>query len=102
MEEQEDRLWNALGGLVANVEDTESVTRILRSLGTRHVGYGALPEHFPAVGASLLATLRHFAGEAWTPQIEESWTALYGVITATMSEAMTEAAVGTGRAANSD
>ncbi|MFF3195814.1 globin domain-containing protein [Streptomyces misionensis] len=101
MEDQEDRLWNALGGLVANLEDTEVVVRILRSLGARHVGYGALPEHFPAVGASLLATLRHFAGEAWTPQIEESWTALYGVITATMSEAMTEAVAGPGGASRS-
>ncbi|MFE7958509.1 globin domain-containing protein [Streptomyces sp. NPDC057413] len=88
MEEQEDRLWTALGGLVANLHDTETVTRILRGLGARHVGYGALPEHFPAVGASLLATLQHFAGEAWTPQVEESWTALYGVISATMGEAM--------------
>ncbi|GHJ99790.1 flavohemoprotein [Streptomyces sp. Y2F8-2] len=95
MEEQEDRLWNALGGLVANLQDTEVVVRMLRGLGARHVGYGALPEHFPAVGASLLATLRHFAGEAWTPEIEESWTALYGVITTTMSEAMAETAAGT-------
>ncbi|MEW2289375.1 globin domain-containing protein [Streptomyces sp. NPDC047841] len=101
MQEQEDRLWNVLGGLVANLEDTETVVRILRNLGARHVGYGALPEHFPAVGASLLATLRHFAGEAWTPETEESWTALYGVITATMSEAMAEVAAGAPRSAHS-
>ncbi|MER6979609.1 globin domain-containing protein [Streptomyces carpinensis] len=94
MEEQEDRLWGALGGLVANLEDTEVVTRILRGLGARHVGYGALPEHFPAIGASLIAALEHFAGEAWTVEIERSWTALYGVVSATMSEAMTGAAHG--------
>ncbi|WP_051845122.1 globin domain-containing protein [Streptomyces sp. NRRL S-813] len=92
MEEQEDRLWNALGVLVANLQDTEMVIRMLRSLGARHVGYGALPEHFPAVGASLLATLKHFAGEAWTPEAEQSWTALYEVITSTMGEAMAAAA----------
>jgi len=40
---------------------------------TISLGYGALPEHFPAVGVSLLATLRHFAGDAWSPQAEAAW-----------------------------
>ncbi|MEU5387560.1 hypothetical protein ABZ391_27465, partial [Kitasatospora cineracea] len=47
-----------------------------------------------AVGGSLLASLAHFAGDAWTPEIEAAWTALYGVITDVMSAAMTEEAAG--------
>ncbi|WUH94181.1 globin domain-containing protein [Streptomyces sp. NBC_00433] len=84
IDEQRDRLWAALGALVANLENTDTLTDMLQNLGRRHVGYGALPEHYPAVGASLIATLRHFAGDAWTPAVEESWTAVYGVISGTM------------------
>ncbi|MFJ5230424.1 globin domain-containing protein [Kitasatospora sp. NPDC088391] len=94
LNEQQDRLWDALGTLVAHLDDTDTVVGVLRELGRRHAGYGALPEHFPAVGASLLAALAHFAGDAWTPEIEASWTALYGVVADVMGAALTEAAAG--------
>ncbi|RKE20137.1 hemoglobin-like flavoprotein [Streptomyces sp. TLI_171] len=94
MNEQQDRLWAAIGTLVNKLEDTDTVVNVLQGLGRRHAGYGALPEHFPAVGASLLASLAHFAGDAWTPEIEAAWTALYGVVTDVMSAALTEAAAG--------
>ncbi|MFF4342743.1 globin domain-containing protein [Kitasatospora sp. NPDC001540] len=94
MNEQQDRLWAAIGTLVNKLEDTDTVVNVLQGLGRRHAGYGALPEHFPAVGASLLASLAHFAGDAWTPEIEAAWTALYGVITDVMSAALTEEAAG--------
>ncbi|MBW8088615.1 hypothetical protein IGW14_11385 [Streptomyces hygroscopicus subsp. hygroscopicus] len=91
MGEQRDRLWQALRALVGKVEDTEAVTRMLDGLGTRHVGYGATPAHLPAVGASLLAALKHFAGPAWTPETEAAWVAVYGVITDVMGRAMARA-----------
>jgi hemoglobin-like flavoprotein len=84
LDEQRDRLWAALGALVANLENTDTLMGMLQNLGRRHAGYGVLEEHYPAVGASLIATLRHYAGDAWTPDVEESWTAVYGVITSTM------------------
>ncbi|WP_306192198.1 globin family protein [Streptomyces sp. MK5] len=84
LDEQRDRLWAALGALVSNLENTEALTGMLQNLGRRHAGYGALAEHYPAVGASLIATLRHYAGDVWTPAVEESWTAVYGVISDTM------------------
>jgi hemoglobin-like flavoprotein len=84
LDEQRDRLWAALGALVANLENTDTLMGMLQNLGRRHAGYGVLAEHYPAVGASLIATLRHHAGDAWTPAVEESWTAVYGVISNTM------------------
>jgi hemoglobin-like flavoprotein len=84
IDEQRDRLWAALGALVANLENTETLVGMLQNLGRRHVGYGARSEHYPAVGASLIATLQHFAGDAWTPETEKAWTELYGVISSTM------------------
>ncbi|WP_225845921.1 globin family protein [Streptomyces sp. HPF1205] len=91
--DQRDRLWAALGALVNNIENTETLTGMLQNLGRRHVGYGALAEHYPAVGASLIASLRHFAGDAWTPEVEESWAAVYGVISTTMISAGEAASV---------
>jgi hemoglobin-like flavoprotein len=84
IDEQRDRLWAALGALVANLENTDTLIGMLQNLGRRHVGYGALPEHYPAVGSSLIATLAHFAGDAWTPEIEKAWVEIYGVISSTM------------------
>ncbi|MDH6576285.1 globin domain-containing protein [Kitasatospora sp. MAP5-34] len=96
---QQDRLWAALGALVTRLEDTDALLALLRDLGRRHAGYGTLPAHFPAVGASLIATLRHFAGAAWTPATEDSWQAVYGTVAATMTQALTEALSGAGPAA---
>lgn len=84
---QRDRLWTVLGVLVAKLDDLDTVVNVLSALGQRHVGYGALPEHYPAVGASLLATLEHFAGEAWTDEVAAAWTDLYAVIAQTMTYA---------------
>ncbi|GAA5004428.1 globin domain-containing protein [Kitasatospora paranensis] len=91
LDDQQDRLWAALGALVANLESTDTLVGILRDLGSRHAGYGALPEHFPAVGDSLIATLRHYAGDTWTPEAEASWAAVYGVVADTMGSAMAAA-----------
>lgn len=91
LDDQQDRLFAALGALVEHLEDTDTLVGILTGLGRRHAGYGALPEHFPAVGVSLLATLRHFAGDAWSPQAEAAWAAVYGVVADTMGRALVAA-----------
>ncbi|MFD9127808.1 globin domain-containing protein [Kitasatospora sp. NPDC059571] len=91
LDEQQDRLWEALGALVANLESTDELVGILTGLGRRHAGYGALPEHLPAVGASLIAALRHYAGDAWSTEAEASWAAVYGVVADTMGRAMAAA-----------
>ena len=60
----------------------------LDRLGRDHRRYGVLPEHYPAFGAALIATLRRFGGPCWTPEAEAAWTSLYRAAT----EAMTAAA----------
>ncbi|MEV6208716.1 globin domain-containing protein [Kitasatospora sp. NPDC051914] len=91
MDEQQDRLFAALGTLVSQLEDTDALVGSLTALGRRHAAYGALPEHFPAVGASLIATLRHFAGDTWSPEAEAAWAAVYGIVADTMGRALAEA-----------
>ena len=86
MAHQRDRLFRALGDVVAMVDDLPSVVPILQQLGRDHRKFGALAAHYPAVGASLLATLEHFDDE-WTPELAKSWTEAYTVVSQVMVEA---------------
>ena len=87
MMQQRDRLFMALGHIVGKVDDADSLVPYLQQLGRDHRKFGTLAEHYPAVGASLLATLRHFAGDDWTPELAADWTAAYGLVAQVMSEA---------------
>src|SRR3712207_6812286 len=74
MAHQRDRLFAALGEVVARVDDLDSLVPILRQLGQDHRKFGTVAAHYPAVGASLLATLEHF-DPRWNDALAEDWTA---------------------------
>jgi NAD(P)H-flavin reductase/hemoglobin-like flavoprotein len=92
MAHQRDRLFAALGDVVARVDDLDALVPILQQLGRDHRKFGTLAAHYPAVGASLLATLEHFDDE-WTPELAKSWAEAYDVVATVMIEAA-EAAAG--------
>lgn len=95
MAAQRDRLVAALGAVVANVDDLGAAVPFLQGLGRDHRKFDVAPTHYPAVGASLLATLEHFLGPDWTPQAAESWTEAYGIVAQVMIEAAAVAAEST-------
>ena len=45
-----------------------------------------MTEHYTAVGASLLATLKKkkFLGPSWTPHLADTWAQAYGVVAKVM------------------
>ncbi|RZS82785.1 NAD(P)H-flavin reductase [Motilibacter rhizosphaerae] len=92
MAQQRDRLFGALGHIVTKVDDSEALVPYLQQLGRDHRKFGTQTAHYPAVGASLLATLAHFAGPDWTPEVEADWTAAYGLVAGVMSGAADAAA----------
>jgi NAD(P)H-flavin reductase/hemoglobin-like flavoprotein len=92
MAAQRDKLVSALGHIVSNVHQLEEVTAFIEQLGRDHRRFGVIAEHYHAVGASLLATLRHFLGPAWTDQLAADWAAAYGVIAKVMVQAAESAA----------
>jgi NAD(P)H-flavin reductase/hemoglobin-like flavoprotein len=91
MAQQRDRLFGALGDVVARVDDLDALVPILQQLGRDHRKFGTLAAHYPAVGASLLATLEHFDDE-WTPELAKSWSEAYDVVATVMIQAAEEAA----------
>jgi NAD(P)H-flavin reductase/hemoglobin-like flavoprotein len=84
MTDQRDKLVAALGAAVSNVDQLDSVVPVLEQLGRDHRRFGAVTAHFDAVGASLLATLKHFFGPAWTAELHETWSEAYGTVAKVM------------------
>ena len=87
MAAQRDKLVGALGQVVSNVDQLDNVVPLIQQLGRDHRRFSVIPEHYNAVGGSLLATLKQFLGAAWTEELAADWAAAYGVIARTMVEA---------------
>lgn len=90
---QRDKLLRALGQVVAKADDLPALVPFLRQLGRDHRRFGIVAEHYPHVGASLLATLRHFSGAAWSEDVESDWNAAYSLVAKVMLEAADEDAL---------
>jgi NAD(P)H-flavin reductase/hemoglobin-like flavoprotein len=84
MEAQRGHLVDALAKIVSNVDNTGDLSVFLEGLGRDHRKFGALTEHYEAVGASLLATLQYYSGPAWTPELQADWKSAYEVVSACM------------------
>ena len=84
MTEQRKKLMATLAVVVNGLSNLETILPAASALATRHVSYGAKPEHYPVVGGALLWTLEKGLGEAWTPEVASAWTAAYGTLSGYM------------------
>jgi hemoglobin-like flavoprotein len=84
MTEQRKKLMATLAAVVNGLANLESILPAASALATRHVAYGAKPEHYPVVGGALLWTLEKGLGEAWTPEVAAAWAAAYGTLSTFM------------------
>jgi NAD(P)H-flavin reductase/hemoglobin-like flavoprotein len=93
MDEQRDRLFRALGRIVESLSTPEEMARYLSQLGRDHRKYGVSPDMYDAVGEALIATLRAFAGSAFTSEAEAAWTQTFAAAAALMIRAAEEDAL---------
>jgi NAD(P)H-flavin reductase/hemoglobin-like flavoprotein len=84
MSGQRDKLVAALGAVVSNVDEIDNVVPLLQQLGRDHRRFSVVTEHYSAVGASLLATLKKFLGHRWTPDLADTWAQAYGLVAKVM------------------
>jgi NAD(P)H-flavin reductase/hemoglobin-like flavoprotein len=84
MSAQRDKLWAALGAVVSNVNEIDKVIPLLEQLGRDHRRFAVITEHYAAVGASLLVTLKKFLGPSWTPDLADTWAEAYGLVAKVM------------------
>jgi hemoglobin-like flavoprotein len=94
MRRQKGMLLAALVLLRKSLRDLGAIAPKLRELGARHVAYGARPEHYPVVGAVLIASMAEVAGEAWRPAYERAWGAAFDVVAGVMLEGASAADIG--------
>ncbi len=84
LKEQEKKLLGALVLVVNNLRKPEELVAALTSLGTKHYGYGATPEHYAAVAETLLDVMAEFAGDLWTEEVKDAWTEALNTVASTM------------------
>ena len=83
---QRAMLLRALVLVRQSLRDLDSILPVLRSLGARHVAYGARPEHYPIVAGVLIESMAALAGPAWERRHADAWQAALGLIAGAMLE----------------
>lgn len=83
---QKQMLLGALVMIRRSLRDLDAVIGPLRALGARHVGYGALPEHYPVVGAVLIGAMAEIAGDQWRFAYDKAWAEAFDLIAGVMLE----------------
>lgn len=90
MRAQRDHLIAALGQIVSQVDRVDELSAFLQGLGRDHRKFGAVAEHYEVVRDSLIATIAHFSGDTWTPDLAADWADAYGLVAGVMLSAATE------------
>lgn len=74
-----DKALNLLG------PDAELLAEIMSDLGQKHVSFGIEDEsYYSIMGDSLFQALSEILGKHFTPEIEQSWTIVYGELSQAM------------------
>jgi methyl-accepting chemotaxis protein len=92
MRRQKTKLLATLVLLRKSLPNLDAVVPKLRELGGRHGAYGARAEHYPLVGATLIASMAELAGDAWRPEYERAWSDAFDVVASAMLEGAAAAA----------
>ena len=87
---QYGRLFRSVTTMVWSIDSPESLTEFLSRLGRDHRRFGIDAGHYEAMGRALLATLRRYAGDSWTDEMETAWAAAYRAASQIMMRAAEE------------
>ena len=83
LNDQGKKLMQTLAVVVHGLNHLNDVVPAVESLGKRHVGYGVTADQYQTVGEALLWTLGQGLGDAFTPEVQEAWTAAYMIVAQT-------------------
>ncbi len=84
MDVQKKALINSLVMIVDSLDQEEKLSNYLKGMGARHFDYSVSTKLYPAVGATLIKTFKHFFKDKWTKELESAWTEAYGAISQLM------------------
>ncbi len=88
-EEQHKKLLASIASIVSSVTNPEQMMPYLYAMGIRHVEYGTLDAHYPAVQENLVAVLgEHLSKEGeWTEEMADTWNTALKVVSDVMIKA---------------
>lgn len=81
---QRTKLMQMLAAAVSGLSDLPALLPVAAALGRRHAGYGVQSDHYAIVGQALLDTLQSGMGDEFTPALRQSWSDVYGALSAAM------------------
>jgi hemoglobin-like flavoprotein len=70
---QAKMLRSAIVSVVDHLDDPIWLTETLGELGARHATWGVVAPMYPAVTECMVAAMAEIGGDAWTPQMNDSW-----------------------------
>lgn len=87
MTSQHRKLAQMLTAAVKGLDHLDRLIPVVQELGRRHAGYGVTDAHYDTVGAALLWTLGKGLGRGFTPELQDAWATVYGVLASVMKDA---------------
>ena len=73
MTQQREKLAKTLAWVVTHLDRPDQLLPGVSELGRRHVGYGAVAEHYPLVRDTLVEAMAHTAGSDWNDDLSQDW-----------------------------
>ena len=70
-------LFEAIAAYAKHIENLAALTAAVERIAHKHTSFNIQAEHYQIVGHHLIETLRELAGDAFSPEVEEAWTAAY-------------------------
>jgi len=77
---QQKALAAAICAYAANIDNLEVLGGAVELIAQKHTSLRILPEHYPIVGANLLASIREVLGEGATDEVIAAWGEAYGFL----------------------
>jgi hemoglobin-like flavoprotein len=87
MVEQRRKLMQMISATVKGLDRLEQLIPAVQDLGRRHARYGVAESQYDTVGTALLWTLQMGLGRTFTADMQDAWTAVYGLVSSTMKNA---------------
>ena len=91
LKEQGRKLMRMIGLAVNGLDRLDDLVPVVQQLGARHGGYGVRDEHYDTVATALLWTLERGLGPDFTPEVQDAWVTVYGILASTMKQAAASA-----------
>ncbi|MDX1905028.1 MAG: globin domain-containing protein [Thermonemataceae bacterium] len=90
MKKQKFQLSGAIALMVAKLEKLEDLEKDFKYFAKRHLDRGINPQDFLPFGQVLLESIGEVLGKEWTPEVRDSWQALYDTIAKAITKSMEE------------